>query len=686
MPRLRKPQLFPAETAARDAFVAAVTEALEHVDAPEWLARFSPLTSQNVLRADPAGRRALNPAGRLQAALTAARDAAGLAPLERAVLDATYFDRRAWNADNLNIIGLAQQIGERHGITWNDRAYYRARNSALAKLAQALTQALAPDSQSDAPPASHMLGREREQSQALQALTEDRSLTLIGPSGIGKTTLLASLAHAVRKTGRPCMWFTIRPGLSSHETDLLRALAEFLHTHGEQNAWLYLTTQPPPLSTGKLLSIICGDLLSVTQRSAAGRPLVFIDEADLLGRRTKGHIALRSVVEAIAGHVTLALAGLRTAIATDVLLTLAGLGEAETQGMLHAAGAHDVSADDSRALIKRTRGNGALIRTFISLHQAGVPIKAELGRLQHPPTVAGLLDRIRSKLKVDEEILLQRLCVYRNAAPPAAAADAQRALTELERLALVRSENGALRIASHLLPTLRLWLPKTAHPTWHLAAAHLLERHADFSEAMHHYVQGGKPAHAVRLWAEYGRAEIARGRAAAALATLTSIGPDSSMAGAAHAADWQALLALQRSKLRTIVGGMAHSGRELKQTRPLRASRQRKASWIQHFGNMTMRLVCWPARRRSCAPASWHPARMTCAWMVKIRRLPAPQCARMPWLQRFMAALKENAAGLRLLNACTCWRLSCAWNWPRRRWRRRSHWSTMRTCCGCRVG
>ena len=565
MSKRAAPSPLPNNPDARDAYTRAVIACLEHMTEPDWLARQSPL-SGILVSTDAGAADDVQAAGRaLQRALTTARDTAALDRLERTVLDATYFERAAWKADEVNIIGLARRIGDRVGINLNDRAYYRARLAAVGKLAGALLAALHEHGQTEKPPLVQMVGRANELEITRGALEQGRSLSIIGPSGIGKTTLLARLAQDLRAAGRAVVWFVVRVGLADQPLDLLRALIDMLHARGQHAAWLYFASSGERLDGGRLADLVRADL---TALGAAPRPVLFLDEADLLGRRSAHMPGLRQLLDSLSAHVTLVLGGLRTVLPTDVLVELPSLGEPDVAAMLRQAGAADVDPAQVRALCERTRGNAALVAMLIALHQAGRPIGAELARLGHAPTLAALLDRLQDKLSVEADALVRQLSVYRQGAPRLPALNQSAALGELFQLGLARPERGRVWLSEHIGVVVRKRLAAASRRAWNLDAAHALEQTAGFVEAMHHYVQAGAPAHAIRLWAAYGSAELARGNATQALRVLAHIPPDAVLAPRDKNEDWRGLLILQRAQLRAVLGGTTSHVRELAGAQP----------------------------------------------------------------------------------------------------------------------
>ena len=209
--------------AAGDAgFGGKVAEALAHFRDPEWLGRHSVLASPYLLGEAINTVRDDDPTGRgraLQRLLLSAADALPKVsgPYDpRPLLDATFFHPNTTRTNE----GIAVKLA------LSPATYYRHRDQAVAQFGELLIRQLRPSLRFESPPMlraqafeSHgaLVGRELERIGCERALLAGHLAALTGASGMGKTTLAASIANnwtdASGDSSRP-FWYTIRPGFN----------------------------------------------------------------------------------------------------------------------------------------------------------------------------------------------------------------------------------------------------------------------------------------------------------------------------------------------------------------------------------------------------------------------------------------------------------------------------------------
>ena len=189
---------------ASDGFITALEQALEHYAEPDWIGANSPLAAPYFLGDSVPSMQTdtkdVGAAGRgkaLQGLLRAAAQA--LSDDQRKLLNASFFERN-WHA---NINGVAMKLDMLRA------AYYRRRAIALSELARAFSALVSPALRGESVLPMQVIGRTHEQAHALQVLRERGSVTLLGNSGLGKSTMGAAIAG---EWGiEHVFWYTVRP-------------------------------------------------------------------------------------------------------------------------------------------------------------------------------------------------------------------------------------------------------------------------------------------------------------------------------------------------------------------------------------------------------------------------------------------------------------------------------------------
>jgi tetratricopeptide (TPR) repeat protein len=521
----------PAVIAA-NSFRRGLEEALEHFTEIDWLGTHSPLAAPYVLGAD-LGREpdADSAAGRgraLQRKLLAAAQSLpgrdGIYDPQR-LLQVTYF------RPNVN----RTREGYAVELALSPATYYRHRNEAISQLESALVRHLRPGLRLEFPAPRAMVGRQTEISGCLSGLHARQLIAITGPSGMGKTTLGATVAAQWPDDGgspqahlRDVFWYTFRPGFNDQLSSLLFSLGFFLFQRGAPNLWLQLVAKPQEIDPNIALGLLRQDL--------AGRerpPLLCFDEVDLLRPADADgdeRIRLRSFVEALADagreQAPTLLLGQQLLVEADAHYVLNGFTPVEARALLAQ---HSIVLRDSdvEQLCHVTRGNPLLLRLFVALHQLGETVPDALRMIPASPTFSLLLDRIRKRLTADERRLLESLAVYRRAAPADAFVNEGSALHGLLQRGLAqRGEDGGVALQSAVRDVVYRALGAEARARLHLHATEICTTRAEFTEAAHHALQAGQPELAVWTWFTHREQEILQGQAGNALAMFRGVSRD----------------------------------------------------------------------------------------------------------------------------------------------------------------
>ncbi|MFN8487816.1 MAG: tetratricopeptide repeat protein [Caldilineaceae bacterium] len=539
-----KPKNTPAtEQNQPNSFALQVKQALEHFGDAEWLGLHSPLAAPYILghRLDqlPTGETARERGVALQSALRTAAAQLDDALLQQ-VLQHGFFERN-WK---LNLESVALQLD------MAPRTFFRQVAKALDGLADLLSRTLLPTLRPEALVYKPLIGRAEPLQACLHALRTRQSVSLLGASGTGKTTLAAALALHWEIAGStptaspvplPVMslhrspstpvdeqplscphvfLFTLRPGLNDQFASFVFALSYFLRVHGAPNTWRQLIADKGVIQPERILSLLRYDFA----QTQAAPLLLCIDEVDTLQSELPEHAQIIHLLEELRTLAPLLLIGERMLIKTDLHYTLTGFTLAETQALLRQAALAELAPATLHQLLAATRGNPALLTLVLALVQSGDGWEDVLYDLNRVPSLAALFNRMWRRLSAAERRLLWQLAVFRNAAPLDAWHEQQPLLEQLRQRELVEwDERGGVRLPAHLQPFVAARIPADHRPALHLHAARIRETRGEYVAALHHYCGARQPALAVWLWYSHRTMEIARGQGAGALAVLARI-------------------------------------------------------------------------------------------------------------------------------------------------------------------
>ena len=570
----QKEESMPGEQHAT--FAAHLRQALEHVNDPEWLSNESPLESMAALlaaelaSAPPAppdtGNKSrdlavqaiaqawqAHPKSKLQTMLWSAIRSAlpNHDPGSAELLLLTYFqDPRPKQADLIKALALGQST------------FYRQLNTAVQALERVLLSELRPSLRLEWPVARSLIGRDELKLDVLAALRDGGFVNLVGASGLGKTSLGASIAHTWGALGRAmadmpagaaradysqhpsAFWYTFRPGLTDNLQQLTFAIALFLHQLGASSLWTHLVTKPEDLGPVKIMAMIrkgLEDLRHVTL------PLFCFDEVDLLlpgdPDDNEDHSRLRAWLEEFVkmprGGAPVLFIGQRLLMEPEPgrMFRLEPFGIREV-GLLFQRSGIEAGEAAQEAVLSYTHGNPLLTQLLVTLHQMGESVIAHPPHLSSSLSMDWLLARLRQRLSDKERDLLDAISVFDAPAPAGIWRRQARTLERLAQLNLIEhSPADEVAIPSAFRDALYRRLTSDARAVFHVEAAQALAERGAFTRAAHHFAQGQQPEMAVWTWHNHREQEIRQGQAQTALRILEPL----RFASLAHEKDRQAL-------------------------------------------------------------------------------------------------------------------------------------------------
>lgn len=397
------------------------------------------------------------------------------------------------------------------------RPAYRPR--AIQKLEQALIRRLKPALRLEEPPVlqQEILGRETAVNTCRQQLRNNKTVAIIGNGGAGKTILGAYLANQWEP--QPIFWFTIRPGLNDQLNSFLFSLGYFLQRQSTSALWLQLVADYGKINHEVMLGLIRRDLMSLN----TVHPLLCIDEVDLLQPvDIEAHKQLIALFNSLKGLIPILYIGQQMPVEADWVQDLEGLPIPMIQKMLTQADIH-LSPMELTTLQAYTNGNPRLLKLFIALHRTNERLEDVLPRMSTAPSLEFLLNRIWQRLDENEQSQLAALAVFRRPSPRDTW-DNQDALGRLISQNLVQmNEQGSVSLLPAFKTVIYHLLAPETRESRHLEAAAVRAAHSEYTAAAYHYIQGGQPNKAVRLWYTYRQQEIDQGQGAAALELFSGL-------------------------------------------------------------------------------------------------------------------------------------------------------------------
>jgi len=511
MPRKKKP-VDDSDLQQLDTFAKQVENALLHFGDPAWLGKHSPLAQPWVLGAHLQGR-GDTPADRgellreliVEAATTLVDDE------ERNVVLVGYVKRDPY----LTNAGVALRLH------MNERRFFRKRAAAVRNMAVWLYSRLISPLRLENPPLQPIAGRHRERSLCRESLLPGKSVSLAGPSGIGKSTLAAEVA---REMGAAVFWFTVRPEFNDNLESLLFALAWFLRQQGAHNLWLQILANSQELDSERIAGLLRYDLSTIPADSC----LICIDEVDLLNADTPEHARMLHVIDIVRPYAPLLFVGQRAALISDAVINLGALPEAELREWHATLGSELHVPFDF--LYKQTQGIPVLLTAWLILVRSD-PTYATLIDDSRPITLESAFQRVWRRLPGEERLLIAELGIHGGTAPVEiltvgeSATGAERSALEglIARALVFEPSSGIAQLPAYLANLVQRYLDDETRTLLHLRVAHRLEERGQHIDAIYHWITGGRADAAIWLWFRHRNAEINRGNAVRALRMLDAV-------------------------------------------------------------------------------------------------------------------------------------------------------------------
>jgi tetratricopeptide (TPR) repeat protein len=539
----------PVQSKTSDAFSRAVERALEHFADPQWLGMESPLAAPYFLgglldeRPD-----AEAPAGRGNVLRSVLQDTAtSLTADQQSVLQVSFFQRNP----NLNSIGIARKL------SMSKATYFRYRANAIEALALAVNQRMLPPLRAELPAPRSIVNRERVLSESMACLRDRQTVSITGPSGIGKTSIGAALAGQWQP-GK-VFWFTVRPGVNDQLSSLAFALGYFLRGQGVSNTWRQLVADRGAVNLSSILGLLRHDLGELSHNPV----LLCVDDADMLAHELREHAQIIHMLEELREPAPMLVMGQQSLVEAQQHHVLTGLTEADIAVLLEGNGVTDLNTSELARLRNATRGNPALIRLFVTLRRAGEPTAEVLSQFAGTLSAEALLNRIWRRLDDDERTLLMALSIFRSPSPSDAWSNRQASLAKLIARELVHvDERGGVAVAPHVREFVYRRTPPDLRTQLHLAAAGVRESHGEYTAAAYHYVEGRRPAQAVWVWFSHRELETERGHAPGARELFRNV----ALSDLDHDEDRRALVILRAEQL-MLTGAAEEAEDELRSIR-----------------------------------------------------------------------------------------------------------------------
>lgn len=401
-------------------------------------------------------------------------------------------------------------------ISLSKSQYHARQREAVSRFEPLVVSSLSPAIRLESPhqEAEPLVGRQAELNRCQKALTEQKTVTVSGPGGIGKSALGAHIAQLWGQ--EKVLWFTVRPGLNDHLNSFVFALAYFCHQHGSSSLWQELIANDGRIRLPRLL-----DLVRHTLSELPVQPLVCIDEADLILPASDGnHTQFVQLLSAMRGKIPMLLLGQKVIVEGDHYEVLSGLPTLFCNLLLKQ---HEILLNETtlQQLHDYTEGNPLLIQLLITLHESGVKIAELLPQLPKSPSVQFLLGRILQRLDETEIGILMDLAVFHTPAPVDVWVAEKRvgyALSLLLSRRLVQQDSyGGVFLLPAFRDVIAAAIDAKKMQTLQRKAAEIFLVRGQYTLAAYHFSKTTEPAVAVWLWKEVSRQEINQGQAHTAL-------------------------------------------------------------------------------------------------------------------------------------------------------------------------
>lgn len=417
-------------------------------------------------------------------------------------------------------LAIREHLGLGRGTFFN---HLKAAREALA---EALLAEIRPTFRLEQPiqPSQPLIGFEQKLRQTLAHLQENKTVTVSGMGGVGKSTLGGAVAHQWSEGS--VFWFTISPTFNDQLSSLIFSLGYFLHTQGASGLWSQLVADGGKIDNPDLaLAHFRGDVHALKKR-----PLFCIDEIDYLqssvNQHNPNHAQMITFLQQLQSIAPLLLIGQRPLIESDSYFELGGFPEGETAVFLQNSNITH-SAEELTHLQQYTGGNPRLLNLCASLYQSTQSLRDVLNDLPQTAALQALFDRIWQRLTGEEQQLLLGLSVFRSPAPDDAWEKSAKSLRQLIERQLVQHDGQGgvflLPIYRDLIYADHQRLSTELREQAHIAAAIIRYTRGEYTAAAYHYQQADEPQKALHVWFPHRQQEIQRGQTATALAIFQQL-------------------------------------------------------------------------------------------------------------------------------------------------------------------
>lgn len=443
--------------------------------------------------------------------------------------------------DHLKAISPKQAIqNAQDALSIKGGRYYEIQKEAIEQLARAYLKSLTPPGNIPVPSRPQDFIKLNDID--LLSKLEDkrvRSMTLYGPSGIGKTSVAIDLANEWQSARKPVFWYTVRVGVNDQLEQFIYSLAYFLHQQGQSSLWTQLISQPNhPFNTNfeLIASIIRQSLMNLHPHQA----LLCFDEVDLLLqhdsiKQSEDHQRLKMLITMLieTSHLTkFLLVGQSIFIAPNQPMDWAfELQEWDERNIFELLLKNNITlADADLALLQKiVHGNPLIIRLFISLHHSGELVTNTLPRMRRNFSLDWFLARIWSHLTLIEMQILKELSVFslpvdRNIWHEENANKALSALIQ-RKLIDINLTNDTVYLRDIFRESIYQKLTNDGRQKLNLWAADQMNQRFEYTIAAQHFAKADRFDLAISTWHEFSEQETKRGRSGSALTLLRSIEP-----------------------------------------------------------------------------------------------------------------------------------------------------------------
>lgn len=369
---------------------------------------------------------------------------------------------------------------------------------------------------------TRLVGRNKMMQDIMHHLQGDKSVSLSGLGGIGKTSLGTAVIGAWKS--KASFWYTFHPGLNDDVNSLIFSLGHFLHQWGYSNLWFQLMAQGGKTgSVEEALGFLREDLAQ-----AAELPILLcFDELDLLQTAVSQprHSEHRQILELLEGLKKLApmlLIGQRMIIDTEAHFLLNQL-SIEAYEQLIAERGFVPENLHLKQIYRLTHGNPRFLEIYLALLDEDDD--SESVNLLNAPSLKPTFSRLWKRLTKDEKVVLSQLAVFRNYAP-ADLWDGDMAYQTVKSRRLLKEDAfGGITILSLFRELIYEELPLKTRYRFHYQAARVRSERGQTTEAAYHLCRSNKIDDAIALWYAKQDIEIEQGKAGAAYVIFSDLSP-----------------------------------------------------------------------------------------------------------------------------------------------------------------